>query len=41
LEEHSRAQHAASGKWPAAYQVDTTGLTVDESLTLVRTVTAT
>ena len=32
LEVHSRAQHAASAHWPARYRVDTTGLTVEESL---------
>jgi chloramphenicol 3-O-phosphotransferase len=36
LEAHSRAQHAACAGWPAAYCVDTTGLSVEESLALVR-----
>jgi hypothetical protein len=41
LEAHSRAQHEACSDWPAQYRVDTTGLSVEESLTLVRTLTGT
>lgn len=33
-ERHTRAQHAASLGWPAARRVDTTGLSVAESLAL-------
>jgi chloramphenicol 3-O-phosphotransferase len=36
LEAHSRAQHAACAAWPSEYRVDTTALTVEESLALVR-----
>ena len=36
LEAHTRAQHAACAAWPAAHRIDTTGLTVEESLALVR-----
>ena len=32
LEVHTRAQHAASGEWPAEYRIDTTSLSVEESL---------
>jgi hypothetical protein len=35
LEEHTRAQHAASLEWPERYRVDTTGLSVEESQSLV------
>ena len=41
LENHSRAQHAACAGWPAEYRIDTTHLTVDESLALVRQVSGT
>jgi hypothetical protein len=36
LERHSRAQHAAAGGWPDRHCVDTSGLSVEESLTLVQ-----
>jgi predicted kinase len=36
LEAHSRAQHAACAAWPAEHRVDTTGLSLDRSLALVR-----
>ena len=32
LEEHTRSQHAASHLWPEHDRIDTTGLTVEESL---------
>jgi predicted kinase len=35
LDEHSRAQHAACSAWPADVRIDTTELTLDESLVLV------
>jgi chloramphenicol 3-O-phosphotransferase len=35
-EEHSGAQHAACSAWGTEHRVDTTGLSVDESLGLVR-----
>ena len=41
LEQHTRDQHAVSHGWPSAIRVDTTGLTVEESLALVRQVTRT
>jgi chloramphenicol 3-O-phosphotransferase len=41
LEEHSRAQHAACTEWPPERRVDTTGLTVEQSLALVRAATGT
>ena len=41
LEVHTRAQHAASTAWPLEYRIDTTHLTVDESLALVRQVSGT
>jgi chloramphenicol 3-O-phosphotransferase len=34
------AQHAATGLWPDTLRIDTTGLTVEESLSLVSVVTA-
>ena len=34
LEEHTRSQHAAYHLWPERYHIDTTGLTVAESLAL-------
>lgn len=40
LEVHTRAQHAASGGWEPEYRVDTTGLTVAESLERVLVVFA-
>ena len=36
LELHSRAQHAGCGGWPREYRVDTTSLSIAESLVLVR-----
>jgi predicted kinase len=36
FERHTRDQHQASQDWPAACRVDTTGLSVDASLALVR-----
>ena len=36
LEVHTRAQHAACGGWPPEYRIDTTGLSVAESLALLR-----
>ena len=36
LEEHTRAQHALCSSWPAGVRIDTTGLSVEESLALVR-----
>lgn len=41
LEKHTRDQHAASLRWPAERRVDTTGLSVEASLTLVRMATDT
>jgi predicted kinase len=41
LEAHSRAQHAACAAWSPEYLVDTTGLTVEESLALGRRVSGT
>jgi N-acetylglutamate synthase-like GNAT family acetyltransferase/chloramphenicol 3-O-phosphotransferase len=35
-EEHSRAQHATCGAWAGEHRIDTTGLSVDESLALLR-----
>jgi GNAT superfamily N-acetyltransferase len=35
-EEHSRAQHAACSAWGGEHRIDTTGLSVDESLALLR-----
>jgi chloramphenicol 3-O-phosphotransferase len=35
LEQHTRTQHAACSGWPHDRQVDTTGLTVEQSLGLV------
>jgi chloramphenicol 3-O-phosphotransferase len=32
LERHTRDQHAALSRWPITYRVDTTGLTVEESI---------
>jgi chloramphenicol 3-O-phosphotransferase len=34
-EQHTRGQHAALSRWPAEYRVDTTGLTIDESVSRV------
>ena len=36
LEQHTRDQHAASLLWPEELRVDTSGLTVEESLAAVR-----
>ena len=36
LEAHTRSQHAACSRWPAAHRIDTTGLTVEESLRLLQ-----
>ncbi|MGD9893183.1 MAG: AAA family ATPase [Dehalococcoidia bacterium] len=36
LEMHTRDQHAASQGWPASVRVDSTDLSIDESLTLVQ-----
>ena len=33
LERHTRAQHSACAAWPAGIRLDTTSLTVDQSLT--------
>jgi chloramphenicol 3-O-phosphotransferase len=41
LEAHTRAQHAACAAWPPGYRVDTTGLTVEQSLALVRAASST
>ena len=41
LERHSRSQHGAGLEWPARYRADTTGLTPEESLALVRTLSGT
>jgi chloramphenicol 3-O-phosphotransferase len=41
LEAHSRAQHAACTSWSPAHRVDTTELTVEQSLALVRAATRT
>ena len=41
LEAHSRAQHAACSEWPPRCHADTTDLTVEQSLALVRAVTGT
>lgn len=38
LAEHTRAQHEATGGWPASHHVDTTGLSAADSLALVRAV---
>jgi predicted kinase len=38
LERHTIGQHRASQSWPAALRIDTTGLTVEESLDRVRAV---
>ena len=35
LELHSRAQHAAAHGWPGSYRIDTTGLSIEESVPLV------
>ncbi len=35
LEEHTRAQHALCSHWPASRRIDTTGLSVAESLDLL------
>lgn len=40
LEIHTRAQHAASAGWPDGVRIDTTGLTVEQSLPLVEAVIA-
>lgn len=34
-EQHTRGQHGALSRWPAEYRVDTTGLTIDESVSRV------
>jgi chloramphenicol 3-O-phosphotransferase len=41
LERHTRDQHAASRGWPGQLRVDTTGLSVEESLRLVQRVLGT
>ena len=40
MEVHTRAQHAASAAWPVDYRVDTTGLSVEDSLRRVLAVIA-
>ena len=35
---HTREQHQATSEWPERYRVDTSGLTVDESMELVESV---
>jgi predicted kinase len=40
-ERHTRDQHAGSEGWPVEFRIDTTGLTIEDSLELVRGLTGT